>query len=238
VPAVPVGAAQASTPFGARSAASIVAAASAAMARAGAVDVVGTGPADVSGVGSAVLHETLYAGASSGTQSISTSGGSVPAADLPSASVSVVDGALYTNASAAFWNGLGAPGATAALLSGKWIEIPTDSSLYGPIAADLTMPSLITDLFAAQSYRKGKPRTVDGTSVIPIAYTATGVDAGPTTCYVAATGKHLPVEVVESGMTLRFRSWGKTQVVVAPPDAVPLPSLLPPSGPGAGTITV
>jgi len=116
---------------------------------------------------------------------------------------------------------------------GMTLQIPSSNALYAGAVADLTMPSLIQDIFNASTFHKGVDRTVDGVRVITITYTNGGVDSGPATCDIAIKGKHLPVSVTIAGLQLRLSSWGKVQAVVAPQGAIPISSLPLPPGSGA-----
>jgi hypothetical protein len=141
-----------------------------------------------------------------------------------------VDGQLYVDANAAFWSSTaGLSEAEAANAASRWVQIQSSSPLYGPVAADLTMPSLITDLFSSSNYHKGHVRTIDGVRSIAITYMNSGNDAGKATCYVELGGKHLPVSVTLGGLSFRLEGWGKTKAVTAPTGAVQLSNIIPPS---------
>ena len=203
----------------------IIAEARAAMIKAGSVSASGSGTTTVPGVGRATLTETDYSDADSGSQVATLTSGRPTSADLPAATTLDVAGAVYVNGDAPFWTatvGMGAVQATQ--VAGHWVQIPKGSPAYGPAAADLTMSSLVHDLFHAKTYRKGTIQTVDGSRVIAIAYQNTGDDSGPVTCYVSV-GSHLPVKVTIGGLSLHLGSWGKTRSVAIPPGAIPLPSL-------------
>ncbi len=203
----------------------IIAEARAAMVNAGSVTASGRGTTTVPGVGGATLTETDYSDADSGSQVATLTSGRPTSTDLPSATTLDVAGDVYVNGDAPFWTatvGMGTVQATQ--VAGHWVQIPKDSPAYGPAAADLTMSSLVHDLFHAKNYRKGTIQTVDGTRVIAMAYENTGADSGPVTCYVAV-GSHLPVKVTIGALSLHLGSWGKTRAVSTPPGAIPLPRL-------------
>jgi len=220
-PAPASAAASASTSAGA-----LVAQARAAMARAGSVAAQGQGSTTLPGFGPATLTETDYSGPTSGSQVVSmTSPGAGPTT-LPSANTVDVSGALYVNANIPFWTttvGMGPASATP--IAGRWVRIPQHSPAYGPAASDLTMPSLIHDLFHARHYGQDGIRTVDGVRVVVLAYRNTGNDAGPVTCDVTLTAPHLPVLATIGGLTLHLGSWGRTQPVAVPPGAVAMPDI-------------
>jgi hypothetical protein len=220
--------------FSTRSAKQIVAAARSAMTAAGSVEARGSGRLTIPGHGAGVAAETNYSGPTSGTQVVAmTSAGTPSTTPLPGASISLVDGALYINANAAFWTTtIGLTASEAPTVASKWVQIPSTSPVYAPVAADMSMPSLVKDLFNSTKFRKGSVRTVDGVKVVPIKYANGGYDSGPTTLYVSTGGRHLPVEASISGITLRFERWGATQAVTTPAGAVPLSSLLPSASSG------
>jgi hypothetical protein len=223
--------ATAASAFDAQSAGKIVVAARSAMAASGAVQAIGTGQLTVPGVGPAVANETNYSGPNSGTQVVAmTSKASTSAGQLPAASISLVNSDLYIDANAPFWTGsVGLTAAQAPTVADKWVEIPSTSPVYAPVAADMSMPSLVKDMFDATKFHKGTVRTVHGVRVVPISFTNGGYDSGPATVYVSAGGKHLPVSAAISGVTLRFSQWGTKKTVTAPAGAVPLPDLPSPS---------
>jgi hypothetical protein len=224
--------AHATTPsFGSQSAGAIVAQARAAMTSAGSVTASGEGPVSIPGVGKVMAGESDYTSATSGSQILKmTSTHLKPGVVLPSASVLDVGGQLFVEANASFWSSsAGLSNVEARGAANRWVQIQPSSDLYAPAAADLTMPSLMTDLFNSDSFHKGGVRTVDGVRSIAITYKNSGNDSGQTTCYIALGGTHLPVSVTLGGLSLRLRSWGQTQAVAAPTGVVQLSNLLPPT---------
>ena len=225
---VPVRAGASPSTVSSMSANAVVAQARAAMTRAGSVSAIGSGTTTIAGIGRAKLTETDYTDAISGSQVVAMTSGKANAAALPSAATLDVAGAVFVNANVPFWTATLGMGTTPAIqVAGRWVQIPTSSPAYGPAAADLTMSSLVQDMFHANAkgYHKGTMQTVDGTRVIAITYVNTGNDSGPVTCDVAAGGYHLPVRVTIGGLTLHLGQWGKAQPVSAPSGVIPLPSL-------------
>ena len=221
--------AYAASGFGQQPASGIVAQARASMASAGSVSASGTGTMSIPGIGKVTISETDYSGQTSGSQLLKVTSAHATAVALPSASTLEVGGDLYTDANLSFWTSAGLARPQAALLAGRWVHIPPGSSLYASVAADLTMPSLLGDLFDARIYHKGAVHQVDGVRALKISYDNTGGDAGPATCFIAVGGRHLPVSVTLGSLTLRLRSWGRTQTLSAPASFVPLPTLVPSS---------
>jgi hypothetical protein len=215
-----------SSPVSSESAGAIITQARAAMIRAGSVSAHGHGTTSLPGAGKATITEVDYTDATSGSQVVTAASGSAASVNLPSATTRDVAGAVYVNANAPFWKATVGMGTVPAdQVAGQWVQIPRSSPAYAPAAADLTMTSLTQDMFHATSYHRGKIHMVDGQRVIAISYTNTGNDSGPVTCYVAVGGSHLPVLVTIGGLSLHLGSWGTTQTVLAPSEAVPLPDL-------------
>ena len=224
--------AHATTPsFSSQPADAIVAQARAAMTSAGSVSASGDGPLSIPGVGKVITRENDYTSATSGSQVMTmTSAHLKSGIVLPSASVLDVGGQLFVDANASFWSSFaGLTNVEAHGAANRWVQIQPSSDLYALAAADLTMPSLLTDLFSSDHFHKGPVRTIDGVRAIAITYKNSGNDSGQATCYVALGGQHLPVSVTIGGFSLRLRSWGETKEVTAPAGAVQLASLLPPS---------
>jgi hypothetical protein len=224
--------ADATTPsFGSQTASAIIAQSRAAMSSAGSVTAGGAGAVNIPGVGKVTVHENDYTSATSGSQILKMTSAHLKAGIvLPSASVLDVGGQLFVKANDSFWSSSsGLSHAESVAAANRWVQIRSSSSLYAQAAADLTMPTLLTDLFNANNFQKGHIRTIDGVRSIAITYTNTGGDAGHATCYIALGGKHLPVSVTFGGLSFRFSSWGNTKLVTAPPSPVQLSNLLPPS---------
>jgi hypothetical protein len=208
------------------SAGAVVAEARAAMIRAGSVTAQGAGTTTLPGVGQATLTETDYAGPTSGSQELSTSSPGASPDSLPSADTVDVSGAVYVNADASFWTAtVGIAPASATPIAGRWVRIPEGGPVYAAAAADLTMPSLVHDLFHARHYQLIGVRTVDGERVDSLTARNTGTDAGPVTVDVSVGGSHLPVLVTIGGLSLHLGSWGTAQPLAAPAGSVPMPDL-------------
>jgi hypothetical protein len=185
----------------------------------------------IPGVGKVTADEVDYASATAGSQVLRfTSAHPKAETLLPSASVLDVGGQLFVDASSSFWvSSAGLTHTEALEAANRWVQIQSSSALYAPAAADLTMPSLLTDLFSSKNYKRGSVRTIDGVRSIAITYMNTGYDSGKTTCYVELGGNHLPVLVTVGGLSLHLKSWGQTKAITAPLNPVQLSSLLPPS---------
>jgi hypothetical protein len=212
----------------AKAALSLVSEARAAMAAAGPVSATGGGSTHMAGIGRVAVTESDYAATTSGSQMVTMTSRAATPTPLPTATTVDVAGSVYVDADAAFWSAsMGVGGSQAEAVADHWVEIPKTSPYYAPAAADLTVPSLIQDLFDANRYHLGRGQTIDGVRVVPITYQNSGDDSGPVTCYVAVGGRHLPVEVTVSGLTLHLSGWGKPRVVAAPAGAIPMPTPTP-----------
>ena len=206
-------------------ASTLVSEARAAMVAAGSVSATGGGPTRIAGIGRAVVAESDYAGPTSGSQRLTVTSRQATTTALPAATTVDIAGSLYVDGDAAFWSSTMATGdREAAAAAGTWVQIPNDSPAYAAGAADLTVPSLIRDLFDATSYHEGRTLTVDGVRAVAVSYQNRGNDAGPVTCYLAAGGTHLPVAVTVSGLTLHLSGWGQARVLAAPTGAIPMPT--------------
>ncbi len=221
----------ATSSFGSQSASAIIAQSRAAMSRASSVSASGNGSLKIPNVGKVTVLEKDYSSTTSGTQTLNMTSTDLKSGTmLPSASVLDVGGQLFVEANAPFWSSSAGLSASEALAAAtRWVQIQSSSPLYATAAADLTMPSLLTDLFSSHEFHKGPVRTIDGVRSVEITYTNTGEDAGHATCYVALGGKHLPVSITMGGESIRFRSWGQTKAITAPPNPVQLSNILPQS---------
>jgi hypothetical protein len=217
-----------STPTAPQSAKAMVAEAEAAMTTEGWVSARGSATTSTKGGGKATVTETDMSGPTSGTQTVTVTATKDGASQVLRASVVVVDGSLYMNANAGFWTNSGDVSANqAAAVADRWIEVPTSSAIYTGAAADLTMPSLVSDLFHAGTFDKGKVVTVKGVPGVRITYDNGGADSGRAVSVLALAGHHLPISVDLGGETLQLGSWGKSTTVARPPGSVPLASVLP-----------
>jgi len=216
-----------SAAFALQPASAIVTQARAAMAAAGSVSAVGRGSGTASGVGKLELSEQDYSAATSGVQQLKMTSNRSSKADF-TASTIVFNGQVYVDANAAFWVGsAGMTNSQAIDLANRWIQIPSSSPIYDQAAADLTLPSLVSDLFNATTFHKGRILSIDGVRTISITYSNSGEDAGPASVDIALGGKHLPVASTINGITIRFTSWGNARLVRPPTGAVSLTSLVP-----------
>jgi hypothetical protein len=217
-----------STPIAPQSARAMVAEARAAMTSEGWVSAHGSATTSTPGGGKATVTETDVSGPTSGTQTVTVTATKDGTSQVLRASVVVVDGSLYMNANAGFWENSGdVPANQAAAVANRWIEVPTSSAIYAEAAADLTMPSVVSDLFHARTFDKGKVVVIKGVPGVRITYDNGGADPGRAVSVLAVAGHHLPISIDVGGENLQLGSWGKATAVAVPPGSIPLASVLP-----------
>jgi hypothetical protein len=217
--------------FSSQTASAIIAQSRAAMSSAGSVSASGNGSLKIPGIGKVTFSENDYSSATSGSQTLNMTSAHLKSGTvLPSASVLDLSGQLFVDANAPFWSSSAGLSRTEAVnAANRWVQIQSSSPLYTTAAADLTMPTLLTDLFSSGNFHKGHVRTIDGVRSIAITYTNTGEDPGHATCYVALGNNHLPVSVTIGGESIRFNAWGQEKAVTAPPNPAQLSNIVPPS---------
>ncbi|HYA01467.1 MAG TPA: hypothetical protein VEK76_14130 [Candidatus Binatia bacterium] len=140
-----------------------------------------------------------------------------------SAQMELVNGNMYLNAPAAFYQAYGA-GSEASLIAGQWIEIPA-SALSGSGFSGMSSLSDLTDLSSALqpqgSVAADGTGTVDGQSVVIIKDTGTG-----DTLAVAASGTAYPVQIKKAGSpsgTLDLSNWNSVPAFTPPPNPITVP---------------
>jgi hypothetical protein len=217
-----------STPVAPQSAKAMIAEAKAAMTSEGWVRAHGSSTTSGPGGGRATITETDVSGPTSGTQSVTVTVTQHGVSQVLRASVVVVDGRLYMNANAGFWTNSGDLSANqAATVADRWIEVPTSSAIYAQAVTHLTMPSLVSDIFDAGTFEKGKVVVVKGVPGVRISYDNRGADPGRAVSVLAIAGHHLPISLDLGGENLQLGSWGKSTTVAVPAGSVPLASVLP-----------
>jgi hypothetical protein len=161
-----------------------------------------------------------------GSQDITISGGG-------QMTVLVVAGVGYVDGNAAALQGfLGLPAATAAQLAGQWISFTPGDPDYQQVVAGVTTSSVLGEVTPVGALTATGPATVDGQSVVGVrgaAPASANMPAGSKiTLYVAASGRPLPVGVLEGSGSdqtdITLSRWGERVSVAAPSHAVPLPS--------------
>lgn len=171
-------------------------------------------------------YETTEVGKTEGSQSLTAkqAGGSA------TLSLLVIGTTAYFEGNSKGLNLLGfSPGAQSSE-AGKWISVTeaADPSVYQEMAGSLTSSSVASTLAMAGPVSELSSKKILGQSVIELKGTAaptSGQQTGTTdTIYVAATGKPLPVEVIQDnasvGNTYTFSHWGAAPHVKAPKHAV------------------
>jgi hypothetical protein len=117
-------------------------------------------------------------------------------------------------------------------LVGHWISVsPTDSG-FQSVTAGLTLASALKEVSPSGSISKGKKKIVNGSPAISIV----GTDAASGTrvlLFVSQSGKHLPVEAVESsgsgeaaaGEIVTFTRWAEKFHAPTPSGSIPISSI-------------
>ncbi len=125
----------------------------------------------------------------------------------------------------------GFPSSLVPTLAGRWISIrPTDSG-FQQVTANVTLASALANVTPSGTLSTGKRSTVNHQSVRSIVGNASG--GGRLTLFIAASGRALPVEAVESsgtgtsarGEIVKFTRWGEQVHVPKPSRAVPISTL-------------
>jgi hypothetical protein len=134
-----------------------------------------------------------------------------------------VNGAVYINGSAAFYNHVGGA-AAAQLLQGKWLKAPANSGELASLAELTNLSKLLDSALASHGkLSKGSTTTIEGQKAVAIEDTTKGG-----TLYVAATGTPYPLEIAksggESGKVLLNR-WDKPVSLSAPAGAIDIGKL-------------
>jgi hypothetical protein len=147
--------------------------------------------------------------------------------------------AFFTANDSGLTSYFGLPQSVAANLVGHWISVsPTDSG-FQSVTAGLTLASALKEVSPGGSISKGRRKMVDGHPAISIA----GTNAASGTqvlLFVSQTGKHLPIEAVESshsgettsGEIVTFTRWSENFHVPTPSGSIPISSIGEPSGSG------
>ena len=157
------------------------------------------------------------------------------------ASIVLVGGTAYISGNRqGLTSYFGLPSALLPRALGHSISIQQSDSPFGAITTNVTLPSVLTNVSPSGTVLEGKRTEVNGIPVTSISGTGPG-DAGKVTIFIAATGRPLPVEVVEtstsgtakSGEVISFTQWGEQIHATKPTKVIPL-SLLQAAAPAQG----
>jgi hypothetical protein len=126
----------------------------------------------------------------------------------------------------------GFPKADATTLAGRWVSVsPTDSG-FTSVVAGLTLPAALKEASPTGSITKGKVKKLNGELTTSISGTGSATKI-PTSLFIAAKGKPLPVEAVASagsgkktsGEIVTFSHWGEAVQIPTPSNAIPISTL-------------
>jgi hypothetical protein len=130
---------------------------------------------------------------------------------------------LYFNGGPAFWRHFGGA-AAAQLFKGRWLKAPASASSFAPLAALTNLRKLFSKLLVSHDrLAKGATTTVNGQSVVAVTDTTK-----KGTLYVAATGKHYPVEILGTGAQhgrIVFDRFDESVSLTAPARAIDISQL-------------
>jgi hypothetical protein len=135
----------------------------------------------------------------------------------------VVDGATYEKAPAAFYTSEKAPAAAAKALGGHWVKLTTadaDSDFGDFTLAGVSKSLADPTQNSSPTEQKITTGTLDGQKVVIVR------QADGSQLFIAATGKPLPLKVVNSAKskdgsgTITLSGYGKHQIIKAPAGAI------------------
>jgi hypothetical protein len=126
----------------------------------------------------------------------------------------------------------GLPSKLVSTLAGKWFSVQPTDSVFQAVTANVALPSALATVTPTGTLVTGKRTKVDGQVVTSISGEAPGGE-GRLTLFVAANGRPLPVEAVESsgtstsgrGEIVTFSRWGEHVQVATPSGALPLSAI-------------
>lgn len=125
-------------------------------------------------------------------------------------------------------------GVSAPKYANTWIAIPSSNSNYSRFAEGILLSSVLSEVSPSGTLKVSKVTTVDGRAVVGVSGHPNShmglVSTGTQTLYVAATGAHVPVEIVASDVeqgarqtfVITFRGWGESLGLTAPTNSTPI----------------
>jgi len=149
------------------------------------------------------------------------------------ASVVFVGGVAYISGNGqGMTSYFGLPTALGSTLAGRWISVQPADSHFGAITANVGLASALANVTPSGRLIMGRRSKVNGQAVKSIAGTAPG-GGGRLVLFVAARGRSLPVEAIESsgagasarGEIVTLSRWGERLHVATPSGAVPLSTI-------------
>jgi hypothetical protein len=170
------------------------------------------------------IVEVTDAGATEGIQRVTVSS----AGQIGHVTVLVTGGGAYVLGDVfSLVNYMGYKPEAAATYAGQWIQIPPTDPDYRAVSADVTLPSLMADLYVPGPLALSRARKIAGRTVMGVTgrRPATATSRALTvSIYAQAHGLPLPVEEdVVNGLdrsTVSFSRWNEPVQVDAPADNV------------------
>ena len=126
----------------------------------------------------------------------------------------------------------GMPSSLGSSLGGRWVSLQPSDSGYQSVAANVTLPTALTNVTPTGTLITGKRTKIAGHWVRSISGAGQG-GGGRITLFVTADSRSLPVEAVESvragatlkGEIVKFSKWGEQVNVTAPTGAIPISTI-------------
>ncbi len=148
------------------------------------------------------------------------------------ATVIVLGSAAYIQGDAsAVTNYFGLSSVDPQQVAGKWLSLVATDPNYSAVTAAVTLKSDFSNVIVGP-FTKGPITTVAGRQAVPLfghSPMQDGSPSVPTTLYVTATGKVLPIENHTSYQgtteTVDWSAWGRAVSLAAPPNPIPESSI-------------
>jgi hypothetical protein len=126
----------------------------------------------------------------------------------------------------------GLPKVVAATVGQRWISVSPSDSGFQAVVAGLSLPDALKEASPTGSITMGKMKKLSGQLTDSISGTGS-TSVPPTTLFVSAAGRHLPVEAAAtrgsgkglSGEIIRFSRWGESVRVPTPTNPIPISTL-------------
>jgi hypothetical protein len=176
-------------------------------------------------IGAFRVTETTEAGNSLGVQQVAFADGK----SKGDVEVQLVDRTAYVRGDVVALVGfMGFKTAEAPKVANQWIAIPSGAPDYQTITDGLTVASTMSELAMSSSGLKlGPDRTVDGSNALALegrTVATPSAPATPQTLYVAASGRPLPIEAVQTApvgkATVKILGWNVAIQVGVPSRAL------------------
>lgn len=194
-----------------------------------------------SGVSLTVVGDT---GTTSGAQKLTVKNGKT----IEHMNALVVGSTGYVDANAAaLHHVIGLTSSQSSKYANEWLSFPTSNSSLAELVNGLLDSQVASELQIGGPFTYGAATTVDGQRVVAVRGSV-GTESGssvPVVLYIPATGSPLPIEEItnpgQSGRgssihgTVAFSKWGESITEKAPPHALSLLKIVPPTSGATST---